>query len=288
MPVHIATYPSGHAWLSHITAYILPSNSWFAVKNTESEKIFQIPFGGNVGMIVSGDELRLTGFEHQVHGLDVAGQSPFSGLPGLLLPEGPVDTWTVVNRRRVIAVLRSNGVYQSVYFGLIESFGSVRTYPFPCFIGGSAGGSSFPYFAGGADECPKVCCPDGSWQMLGGEHGEGLTSFPSFDYMRKCGYVFPFDGKNKRIGRDLDGGISLFRALVVSDKFEGSVRFHNPNMYIDGVPYADDGQWLGYLDGVYACPAGLVPGSTFKVGAVDYLVVQNLGVSSELFALELS
>lgn len=288
MAVHISTYSSAQLWLSYITAYFLPSNGWFAVKDTESEKIFQIPSGGNIAMSVSGNELLLTAFEHQTLGLNVLEQSPFSGLPGLMLPAGPVDTWTILNERRVIFVLRSNGVYYSAYMGLIEAFGSARTYSFPCFVGGSSGGSAFPYFAGGAQKCPKVCVPDGAWQAVGGAYGAGLSSFASFDYSRKCAYVFPFDGKNKRIGLDLDGGITLFRAMVVSDKFEGSTQFNNPNMYFEGLPYADDGQWLGYLDGVFACPVGLTAGSVFTIGADQYLVVRNLGVAGELFAVGLS
>lgn len=288
MAAHISTYSSAQLWLSYITAYFLPSNGWFAVKDTESEKIFQIPSGGNIGMALSGSELLLTAFEHQTLGLNVVEQSPFSGLPGLMLPAGPVDTWTILNARRVIFILRSNGVYYSAYLGLIEAFGSARTYSFPCFVGGSSGGSAFPYFAGGAEKCPKVCVPDGTWQAVGGEYGAGFSSFASFDYSRKCAYVFPFDGKNKRIGSDLDGGITLFRALVVSDKFTGSTQFQNPNMYVEGEPYADDGQWLGYLDGVFACPVGLTAGSVFVVDGADFLVVQNLGVAGELFAVGLS
>lgn len=288
MAVYISSFPSGNAWLSYITANFLPSNGWFAVKNSESEKILQIPAGGNIAMSVSGDELLLTAFEYQTLGLSVVEQSAFSGLPGLTLPSGPVDTWTILNERRLIAVLRSNGVYHSAYLGLIDAFGSTRTYPFPCFVGGSSGGSAFPYFGGGSQKCPKVCVPDGTWQLVGGEYGAGLSSFASFDYSKKCAYVFPFDGKNKRLGTDLDGGITLHRALVVSDKFERSVQFQNPNMYAEGVPYADDGQWLGYLDGVFACPATLTAGSVFEIEDVQYLVVRNLGVAGELFAVELA
>jgi len=291
MSVYISSHTSGHAWLSDIAANLLPSNNWFAVKNAEFEKLFQIPAGGYIGLVTVGNELKLTAFEIYSPQLGIIEQSPFPGLPGLALPTGPVNAWTVINDRRICAVLRSNGVYYSFYAGLLKAFGSVRTYPFPAFVGGSLGGSAFPFMAGGSDLCPKVCVPDGTFQVVGGDQGLGLSSFATFDRSKLVSYVHPFDGKFKRIGRNLDGSVTLYRALVVSSAFAGSVRIPVSGEWIgidDDRDRADDGQWLGYLDGVFACPVGLVPGSVFSVAGVDYLAVQNLGVAGELFALELS
>lgn len=288
MPVTHTTYPSAQAWLSDLTNNILPSNSWFVAKLTPNEAVFSCPAGGYVALINNGNTLNITAFRNYDPDVVVAEQSPFPGLPGIMLTDEPVETWTLINRRRVIVILRANNQWYSAYFGLLIPFGSTKTYPFPAFVGGSLAGSGFPFMAGGEGLCPKVCVPDGAWQVVGGEQGEGLGSILSFDYRKAVAYVHPFDGKNQRLGFNLDGSISLFRAMVVSAAFSGSALLPISGEWAgidDDYDTADDGQWLGYLDGVYACPVGLAPGTVFDVGGVDHLVV---GEPGRVFAVALS
>lgn len=51
---------------------------------------------------------------------------------------------------------------------------------------------------------------------------------------------------------------------------------------------ADDGKWLGYLDGVYAVSQGRAAGSVIEVDGVDYLIVPNVSKTSETYALRLA
>ena len=285
-----STYASGADYLSVLAASILPSNNWVVVKDIASEKVFRLPHGqGYIAFIVTGDVCEIQSF--QVYDpaaptkLQVRGYSntytPF--LPRVKIPAGAVEVWTVVNSRRVAAVIKSGDAWYSLYAGLMLPFGSSKVYPFPCFIGGSGEvgnvtyESAYPFFSGGQNFCPKVVLPDGKWQIVGGNAG-GTSSFYSFPYSYAYSYIWPFDGKFQRLGNKLDGSAVLYQALVC-----GSGR-------IDAADdlNSDDGKWLGNLDGVFAVSQGMEAGSVIQVDDVDYLVVPNVSKTSETYALRLT
>ena len=285
-----STYASGADYFSVLAASILPSNNWVVVKNIASEKVFRLPYGqGYIAFIVAGDICEIQSFKTYNPAvsakLQVGGYSstytPF--LPRVKIPAGAVEVWTVVNSRRVAAVIKSGGNWYSLYAGLMLPFGSNKVYPFPCFIGGSGEvgnatyESAYPFFSGGDSYCPKVVLPDGMWQKVGGNAG-GTSSFSSFPYSYAYSYIWPFDGKFQRLGNKLDGTAMMYQALVCSSGRVNAADALN----------SDDGKWLGYLDGVFAVSQGRVAGSVFQVDAVDYLVVPNVSKTSETYALRLS
>lgn len=285
-----STYASGADYLSALAASILPSNNWVVVKNIASEKVFRLSYGqGYIAFIVTGDICEIQSFQtydpavpakFQVSGYSNA-YTPF--LPRFRVSVGAVEVWTVVNSRRVAAVIKSGSAWYSLYAGLMLPFGPSNVYPFPCFIGGSGEvgnatyESAYPFFSGGQNFCPKVVLPNGKWQMVGGNSG-GTSSFYSFSYSYAYSYIWPFDGKFQRLGNKLDGAAMLYQALVCSSGRVDAADALN----------SDDGKWLGYLDGVFAVSQGRVAGSVFQVDAVDYLVVPNVSKTSETYALRLS
>ena len=285
-----STYASGADYLSVLAASILPSNNWVVVKDIASEKVFRLPYGqGYIALIISGDICEIQSF--QTYDPDVSAKLQVSGysntytsfLPRFRVPAGAVEVWTVVNSRRVAAVIKSGSAWYSLYAGLMLPFGSNKVYPFPCFIGGSGEvgneiyESAYPFFSGGQNFCPKVFLPEGRWQMVGGNSG-GTSSFYSFSYPYAYSYIWPFDGKFQRLGNKLDGSAMLYQALVCSSGRVDAADALN----------SDDGKWLGLLDGVFAVSQGREAGSVFQVDAVDYLVVPNVSKTSETYALRLS
>lgn len=289
MTVAISNYASGAAWLSSLCADILPSNQWSVVRDTSSEKIFGLPGGqGFVAFVIGAGVVEIQAFPVFDPDKPVATQSggfsyaysPY--LPRFVLPAGEVKVWTLVNSRRLCAVIKTGSVFYSFYAGLILPFGSNKVYPFPCFIGGSGelGGSkesAYPFMSGGNQYCPKVCLPTGAWQIVGGNSG-GSSSFTSeYPYSYSYSFIHPFDGKYHRLRGKIDGGAVVYPSLVVSSGRASDTDTLN----------ADDGMWLGYLDGVYAIPQGRVAESVIEVEGVDYLVVPNVSKASETYGLRL-
>lgn len=290
MTVAIQTYASGSDWLTHLCTDILPSNGWAVVRDTSSEKVFGLPgSAGFVAFVIGAGVVEIQAFKDfdpdqpvsaQVGGFSYA-YSPF--LPRFVLPAGPVKVWTLVNSRRLCGVIKSGTSYYSFYAGLILPFGSNRVYPFPCFIGGSGelGGSkesAYPFMSGGNQFCPKVCLPSGAWQIVGGNSG-GSSSFTNeFPYSYSYSFVHPFDGKFHRLRSRIDGSAVVYPALVVSSGRSSDTDTLN----------ADDGKWLGYLDGVSAIPQGRVAESLIEIDGMDYLVVPNVSKASETYGLRLT
>jgi len=114
-----------------------------------------------------------------------------------------------------------------------------------------------------------------------------VVSYSSCDASQHVSYIFPFNARFRSLGPKVDGSHLLFPALVVSSFFEGSASRDNAPIG-SGERYADDGQWLGYLDGVFVTDQGLAPGSILTVDAVDYLVIPNVDRASETYLLRLS
>ncbi|WP_047595154.1 hypothetical protein [Pseudomonas plecoglossicida] len=290
MTVAISNYASGADWLTSLCTDLLPSNGWSVVRDTSSEKVFGLPgSAGFVAFVVGDGVIEVQAFRDfdpdqpvalQAGGFSYA-YSPF--LPRFVLPAGEVKVWTLVNSRRLCGVIKSGTSYYSYYAGLILPFGSNHAYPFPCFIGGSGelGGSkesAYPFMSGGNQFSPKVCLPTGAWQIVGGNSGGSSSFTTEFPYSYSYGFTHPFDGKFHRLRSKIDGGAVVYPCLVVS-----SGRMSDA----DGLN-SDDGQWLGYLDGVYAIPQGRVAESLIEIDGMDYLVVPNVSKASETYGLRLA
>lgn len=290
MTVAIQTYATGAEWLTSLCADILPSNNWTVVRDTSTEKVFGLPGDqGFVAFVIGAGVVEVQAFPVFDPGQPVSGQaggfsyaySPY--LPRFVLPAGPVKVWTLVNWRRFCGVIKAGSAYYSFYAGLILPFGSNRVYPFPCFIGGSGelGGSkesAYPFMSGGNQFSPKVCLPSGAWQIVGGNSG-GSSSFTNeFPYSYSYSFVHPFDGKFHRLRSKIDGGAVVYPSLVVSSGRSSDTDAQN----------ADDGVWLGYLDGVVAIPQGRAAESVISVDGLDYLVVPNVSKAPETYGLRLS
>lgn len=290
MTVAISNYARGADWLSSLCADILPSNGWSVVRDTSSEKVFGLPgAAGFVAFVIGAGVIEVQAFpvfdpdqpvSVQVGGVSYA-YSPF--LPRFVLPAGEVKVWTLVNSRRFCGVIKAGSAYYSFYAGLILPFGSDRVYRFPCFIGGSGelGGSkesAYPFMSGGNQYCPKVCLPTGAWQIVGGNSG-GSSSFTNeFPYSYSYSFIHPFDGKYHRLRPKIDGSAVVYPSLVVSSGRASDTDVLN----------ADDGMWLGYLDGVFAIPQGRAADSLISVDGVDYLVVPNVSKATETYGLRLA
>jgi len=132
--------------------------------------------------------------------------------------------------------------------------------------------------SGGNQFSPKVCLPTGAWQVVGGNSG-GSSSFTNeFPYSYSYGFIHPFDGKFHRLRSKIDGSAVVYPSLVVSSGRSSDTDVLN----------ADDGVWLGYLDGVVAIPQGRAAESLIAVDGVDYLVVPNVSKATETYGLRLA
>lgn len=290
MAVTISNYASGAGWLSALCTQILPASGWTVVRSSSSEKVFALPGGtGFVAFVLSAGVVEVQAFKafdpaksaNAQAGAFSYAYTPF--LPRFVLPSGAVKVWTVVSSRRLCGVIKSGSAYYSFYAGLLLPFGPSGVYGFPCFIGGSGeiGGSkesAYPFMSGGNQYSPKVCLPSGAWQIVGGNSGGGSSFTIDFPYSYSYAFIHPFDGKFHRLRSKIDGGAVVFPALVVSSGRATDADSLN----------ADDGAWLGYLEGIVAVPQGRAAESLITVDGLDYLVVPNVGKASETYGLRLS
>lgn len=59
--------------------------------------------------------------------------------PRIMLDFSPMQYWMVANGRRFVVVVKVSTTYQAMYGGFFLPFGTPSAYPYPLFIGGTAG-----------------------------------------------------------------------------------------------------------------------------------------------------
>ncbi|WP_017905311.1 hypothetical protein [Pseudomonas asplenii] len=256
---------------------------WTVVRNTSSEKILQIPSGGYVGLIVSGVNVEFQMFRVYdstraiADQLGVIATSSSSLLPRLTLHNQAFKVWLTVSDRRICGVCRISNTYHSFYLGYLLPFAPTDVYQFPGFVGANGDGTTWSTTTDGVQSFvfgrtsgrpSRVCLPTASWQSV----KMGSVGNYAIDFA----YVWPFDNDISSLGKTIAGDHVLYPAFVVSSKLSAEAT-------------ADDGIWLGYLDGIYAISNdGTTSETVVTVDGVNYLVIPNVFRASENFALRLS
>lgn len=250
------------------------AEGWQVVRNTAAEKVLKIPAVGYVAIILNAMHLRFQAFrlydparvlQDQIGAIDNAER-----LPKLPLNDQPFLAWVSISDRRICGVVRISNTYHSFYLGLITPFAPTSSYPFPCFIGGTAAElwgdtsndtNSYMYSRSG-NFGARVQLPNGSWQYVNNESSSD--------------FVWPFERGVSKLGAALDGSYVLYPAIAVS----GALAQGDSE---------NKGMWLGYLDGIYAVSqVGLISETIVTVDSTDYLIVPNVFRGDQTYAMRLN
>lgn len=290
----------GTAFISGDAFTVATTPPWTSLRRTAGqEMIWSAPGNGGLDQIIVGASAftnvsadyynwRLGGFTafnsatpfNQQAGY--LSNSQVASSPVLNLWNNSTPYWFIANGRRVIVIAKVSTAYVAAYLGLINSYMSPGSFPYPLAVGGSMAWSAEP----------ALTSANWRWSYTGAE----ITNFPipvasmGNDYQAQVRLRLPtgtwrgFDINNAEaaLGRvwpyisgftawspDLDGGYTLL-PVILSDA--------TPNIY-------------GELDGVAAL-TGFQNGAenTVTVGGVNWLVVENVSLAgaNEFFAVRLA
>ncbi|MNN56784.1 hypothetical protein D3C81_1717340 [compost metagenome] len=110
--------------------------------------------------------------------------------------------------------------------------------------------------------------------MSRADGGDSLDFHSS--YINELAYVWPFDGGLANLGKTLGGEHVIYNAMIVSS---------TPSVGLA----PDDGMWLGYLDGIFACSnVGASAESVITIDSIQYLLVPNVFRGSQYYAFRLN
>lgn len=206
----------------------------------------------------------------------------------LFLDNNPMTYWFTANGRRFIVVVKISTVFESAYCGLFLPYALPNTYPYPMYVGASAGlglnqpadwrslsdahaSFALPYRVDGSGAffrpCTAYCLgPAAQWEQVtvpaveGSGESSALTSV----------MVHPFYG-----GGFSFNGLRLYSgpALGLQVEGPGSVFAAHPVTLFRRSPAS---QVYGVLDGVLAVQGrNNAAENDITIGAADYLVVQD-------------
>lgn len=198
---------------------------------------------------------------------------------------GTYQYWFVANGRRFMVVLKISTVFEACYAGLFLPYATPLSYPYPLFIGGSAGPEdpqgptnwrseadnhrhfvSPHYVASGSTEvdcCAWLLGPAGSWLRA--------SNFGTIGDV----VVHPERSWNDFFYSDDNSGSTYNRIGVMTRLMDcyGGDRLLTPFTLIQRSP---DTQMLGILDGAYKCQGvANAAENVITQNAIDHLVVQN-------------
>lgn len=190
-------------------------------------------------------------------------------LPRTLLAwNSPMTYWFVANGRRFIVVIKVASTYHMAYCGFILPYMIPTLWPYPLYIAGSSGNSTFrysqtgeqvrnPFSPGRLTAC--LCMPDGrffevwnNYDVAGGVNDGSGNSWQ--DFTRGVAPWFTDTAQQREL---LDGGYPLLPAEIVAT---------NPHT-----------AQYGALEGVYRVSGfSNAAENIVTVGGVDHLVVPNV------------
>lgn len=200
----------------------------------------------------------------------------------MFLGSGATTYWFTANGRRFVAVAKVSTVYESLYGGLILPYSQPSSFPYPMFIGGSAGegGASVdwrsvsedhtlfhqPRYNGTSPTSAWLLDPTGAWLQCG--DSGSLSSTPI--YIAPDIYFHQSFSMSETITNQYYG----YREM--KDRIQacyGGDFTLGPFTLIQGSPAI---QTYGILHGVYHVPGlGNYSENIVTIGGVDHLVVQN-------------
>lgn len=267
------------------------AEGWVIESDSATAKVLRVPAGGYVALLIDGVNVEMQAFRSFDPGRGIGDQigaikTPVGGykLPRVPLHNQAFQVWLSVSERRLAGVCRISNSYHSFYLGLLLPFSNTESYPFPCFAGGSGDAElwsstavqacAYPWY-GGTSRPSQVCLPGGGWQAVAKSGGSDTLDFKP-TYSTDYAYTWPFDGGVGGLGKTLAGDHVIYNAMIVS----GSPAVGEGT---------DDGLWLGYLDGIFACSnAGASAESIITIDSIQYLLVPNVFRGSQYYAFRLA
>ena len=200
----------------------------------------------------------------------------------MFLGNTPMTYWFVANGRRFIAVAKVSTVYEAMYGGLILPYSPPSSYPYPLFIGGTAGETSasvdwrsvtadhsmfhLPRMSASIPTPAWLLDPTGSWQACGdeGSSNQSIKIAPDTYFAQAAtlgasfgNSYYGYKEMKDRIGPAYGGQYTL-----------------TPFTLIQGSPTI---QTYGVLHGAYHVPGrGNSAENIVSYNGVNHLVLQNV------------
>lgn len=207
------------------------------------------------------------------------------------LDSGTISYWFVANGRRFFAIAKISTTFEALYAGLFLPYATPLSYPYPLFIGGSAGPldsdgpinwrtinsnhSQFiaPYYDSGAasyvDPSAWLLDPSGNWLRVATSGGALNGS------VAPCG-IHPIQTGGDLFNEDSSLQYSYSGRFVLKnlmDAYGGSRQMIPCTL----VQYGTTSQTLGILDGAFRCQGYMnAAENLITVDAVDHLVIPNV------------
>lgn len=205
----------------------------------------------------------------------------------MFVDSGTHTYWFVANGRRFMAVAKISTTFEAMYAGLFLPYATPLSYPYPLFIGGSAGPTDTdgpinwrtindnhshfvePHYNSGAafvDSGAWMLNPAGSWLRVA---ARGSIAPVGIDPITSGGNYLPPDGGDA-YSYGLPGKFVLQNTM---DAFGGD-RILWPCTLLQ---YGDVSQTYGILDGAYRCQGYMnAAENLITYNTVDHLVVPNV------------
>lgn len=197
---------------------------------------------------------------------------------------GPMTYWFVANGRRFILVVKISTVFESAYCGFFLPYAQPSSYPYPMFIGGSAGQTTengvptswrstssnhthflspeYDYSFGGAIRSPSAWMLDplGQWLICSNKSQLGQV------------FMAPEHGGNSWNGYGVTTNMDTVRTRTRAC-FGGDFALSLVHM----MSRSPAEQTWGVFQGVYRMPGlGNAAEALVTIDGIDYLVVQNV------------
>ena len=228
---------------------------------------------------------RLTGALGYISGNTYFNQPGISPQAFMLLWDASIPYWFIANGQRVIVVAQVSGNYEMCYLGKFLPDGTPGQYPYPLFIGGTAGdGTPVPGTAGDDPAAANRLHSD-----VTNFHGAFFDPAAAFHLDVSAGWQVwnhwqggndaHASGSTNQINPYADDGTTGTGETTTPGQLKWLVQNIDgsyPLMPVRMEQVTPNINLLGTLDGVFATTgAGSSSGSTVTVGGVTYYVFQD-------------
>lgn len=222
----------------------------------------------------------------------------------MFLTNGSMNYWLIANGRRFVAVAKVSTVYESLYGGLILPYSLPSQYPYPLFIGGTAGETSAavdwrgigsdhtmfhkPYNTAASPSGAYLLSPTGAWMKCGSGIIGGVASTDS-DSTTEV-YMGPDAFYPQAFTISPAWGNSQYDYKNIKDTMTACYGGAFPLTPITLNSGPASIQTWGILHGIHSVPGiGNSAENVISISGVDYLVLQNVfrGTVGEYMAVQL-
>lgn len=298
-----------------------------AMGDQKWRKVWSAPGGDMDGVVLSGPGL--AGLDNVYVGLDLVGEKPVDQVAGrcwmrlfgmtgyiasaqnplqhvnvnphiirVFLDQGPMTYWFIGNGRRFMVVVKISTVFQSAYAGFFLPYATPIQYPYPLFIGGTAGRRTLSdtdswrsvqdghaaftkSWTERADVNDTLCSisncfltPDGQWQSLRGvNNGQAMDGalHPNGWVSKLFGYT-PIAGQSPTVAEQY--------SFTPSEVYGWTTNYYRiadlPMVPFHILQNTPNDAVLGVLDGCFKVPGtNNASENIITVDGENFLTVQN-------------